>query len=156
MKLAVISLTEETYRILPLLIEKYEIQYILEKDYKLRGKNGCFQVVSMWRGMDLYRLGEIDQFLLLCIRQGIVLTSMYFPLKNGGIPDKDILYAPYHVVYAERKSETLLNDIVEFIKRKELDRLELLINDNSNLKCANCSMFAGLVDEKKCTDFEMN
>ncbi|WWR18498.1 hypothetical protein V1226_18595 [Lachnospiraceae bacterium JLR.KK009] len=82
---------------------------------------------------------------------------MYIPLRQSGVSDPDILYASYKLVYGQ---EILGSDLekdqilCEFRKRRKLDRIEIHINDHCNLSCANCSMFAGLVDGEVNADFE--
>lgn len=147
-KAALISWGAETKRILENIQTTMEFTYVIEKDYRLWGYNMEYNVdiISFDKGIQLFKNRELDFFIIPCLKKGIVLSSMYIPLIENEISDDNILYVPYNYVFEKKLLSD--NDLIRFIDRNELDRLELHINDQCNLRCANCSMFAGLVTER--------
>lgn len=150
----IISLTNETMLCMDRLDNNFHIVAIAEKDYrKWIMRTDGLSVISIDKATELFKQGKVDSFIIPAIRRGNVLHTMYSILRYRNIPDECILYINSHDVYS---GELISKDrITPFIYRNELDRLELHINDNCNLKCANCSMFAGLVHKEKNADFEL-
>lgn len=161
-KAAIVSYTQETFNVIQWVRKSkpdIEINFIMEKAYTLWNKKmeENVEIISMEHGVELYKCNRIHKMIIPCIRKGIVLSSMYFPLRNKGVLEQDLIYASYGLVYGKKTFENIIeNDqmLCEFRKRKELDRLEIHINAHCNLSCANCSMFAGLVDGEVNADFD--
>lgn len=162
-RIAVVSYTKETLRIIKRLnrrMPNIDIQYILEKDYTLWNEKPAekIEIISMEHGIRLYKTNWIHKIIIPCIKKGSVLNSMYLPLRRQEVLEQDLLYAPYGLVYegeTEIDSSEAGTMLCKFSERTELDRIEIHINDNCNLICANCSMFAGLVDSNVCADYEI-
>ena len=152
MNIAIISMTDESIGCINRISNDIRKILIIEKDYKKWNKNeNGITICSLDKALQCYRMHEINYFLIPALKRGNVFHSMYLPLHEEQIPDKAILYIPYDIVYGSGLID--LRNIHPFIERNELDRLELHIIDKCNLKCANCSMFAALVDDASSIDF---
>lgn len=151
-----VSWTTETKMCISRIEKDIDISYVIEKDYRFWGKNAEFdniEIVSIDKAIKCYLNGLFEKFLIPCIINVNVINSFYLMLKTFSVKDEDILYIPFEAVYSN--IQITIDDFVTFIDRKELDRLELHINDHCNLRCANCSMLAGLVDKDAFADFEV-
>ena len=156
MRVSIISLTNETISCIRRFSQEIVVFSVAEKDYRLWentiSKLGCI-ITSVDAAIIAYRNHQFDKFIIPCLLKGNVLSTMYVFLKSYDIPDDDILYVPYHVI---KDNNPILPDrLCKFIERRELDRLELHINDHCNLRCSNCSMLAGLVHDITNADVEL-
>lgn len=153
MNVSIISWTEETKCCIQRLSDEFRVKSVAEKYFQYFGvSDNTFRICSIDAAINAYRMNEIDKFIIPCILKGNVFNTMYLLLKKYNIVDSDILYIPYNVITGT--GEISISDLVTFIERTELDRLELHINDHCNLRCKNCSMLAGLVREETNADFE--
>ena len=152
MNIAIISMTDESIGCIKRISNDIQQILIIEKDYKnWKNNEKGITICSLDKALKSYQMHEINYFLIPALKRGNVFHSMYLPLHEEQIPDKAILYIPYDIVYGSGLID--LRNLHPFIERNELDRLELHIIDKCNLKCANCSMFAALVDDESSIDF---
>jgi len=153
MNIAIISMTDESMGCIKRLSNNIQQIVVIEKDHKKWTENGNdITICSLDKALHGYQMHEIEYFLIPALKRGNVFHSMYLPLHEEQIPDEAILYIPYDIVYGSGVID--LRNLHPFIERNELDRLELHIIDKCNLKCANCSMFAALVDDESSIDFK--
>lgn len=154
MNVCLISWTAESKMCIFRFTKDINVSFVAEKNYKFwNEKYDGIRIVSFDASVISYRKHEIDKFVIPCILHGNVLSSMYLPLKNYGIPDEDILYISSTLIINNATIDP--SDLSLFCDRSELDRLELHINDHCNLRCAGCSMLAGLVDKEVFCDYEL-
>lgn len=156
MKVSMISWTNETRSCIRRFSSDITVDSVAEKDFRVwekQSKESGYKITSIDAAVIAYQKHKIDKFVIPCLLKGNVLSTMYVMLKTYGIPDEDVLYVPYYII----KGNGIINqnELCMFIDRKELDRLELHINDHCNLRCANCSMLAGLVQEETNANLEL-
>ena len=156
MNVCIISWTSETKECIRRFSSDITTVSVAEKNFRVWGKQSNesgYTITSIDAAIIAYQKHIIDKFVIPCLLKGNVLSTMYVTLKTYEIPDEDILYVPYSII--KDNGVITQNALCMFVDRRELDRLELHINDHCNLRCANCSMLAGLVQEETNADLEL-
>lgn len=158
MKAVIVSWESEGKELYNIIRNSFEVKYVIEREHELWGEAKGYsdiQIISFAKAQKLYEYGEIDKYIIPCLKGFNVYTGIYLQLLNSGVSDDDILYAPLvfykdsSLSYEERAGKICL-----FRKRTDLDYLVLHIVEHCNLSCANCSMFCGLVSHPAFMDFE--
>ena len=153
-KYGIISFTEESKKIIDKAQNDMSIVVIAENDYETWGiEYKGIKVCSFDMLINMYKNKKIDRILIPSIKNGNVLHTMYVALLENDIKDDTIYYVSHELTYENKP--IFENDLINFIDRKELDRLEIHITDHCNLKCANCSMLSGLVKSNKNANFSI-
>lgn len=158
MKVAIISWDSEARTLYQWIRERYAVDYVIERDHTLWDTDAAApcRLISFGKAYQLYRQGEIDAFIIPCMRGINVYTGIYLPLLQYGVSEDDVLYAPLRMHREPGLTDTQrLSLICRFMDRTDLDFLVLHVTEHCNLRCANCSMFAGLVKEPATMDLEI-
>jgi len=157
MSSVIVSWDNEAKLLYRIIGETHLINYVVERDHDYWGSDKNhpeIAVVSFGKAYSLYKSKKIDKWIIPCMRGINIFTGIYLPLIKRGVREEDVLYAPLRFF-----KDTTLSDeerrklIIPFKHRTDLDFLVLHITEHCNLSCAQCSMFAGLVNEPKFMDF---
>lgn len=135
--------------------KKYTVEGIV--DYRIDNWNQhvsltgkMVNIISPAKAIDMYRESTIDAFMIPSLEED-VNNRMYRFLMANDISNCDILYAQESLFHKKEWKQGRL--ICNFIDRDELDTIEIHVTDHCNLNCKNCSMFCGLVEKPKYSDF---
>lgn len=123
-------------------------------NYYYKGERTQVQVVSVGRAFKMLKEGMADIFLLYSCYTEYDEYS-FRSLKQFGVKEKQIWFVPYEFIFGIMQiNPYTINEITPFMKRYELETIELHAAEHCNLNCKFCSMFCGLVSEPGFPDYE--
>ena len=160
MKVAILSCSENAkklYHVLYKFSDRIEIVCVIEqeadkwgilKDWSTEQPPIC---ISVGRAIKMYRMKQIDFFLMPSLSEP-VNRGMFSLLMDLQVQSDNILYAPMKLILHKGDLKHPEQWLTTFQERMELETVEFHVADHCNLNCRHCSMFSGLVKNKKFPD----
>ncbi len=122
--------------------------------YYYKGKPTGIKVVSVGRAIEMVHEGIADIILVYSCTTEYDAYS-FQNLIQFGVDENKIWFVPYKFVFfGEQIDQHTINEITPYMKRRELETIELHAAEHCNLNCKFCSMFCGLVKEPAFPDYE--
>ena len=156
MKITLLSWNERSKYLAELLrgSSVYEIVNVLEINASVWGQRlsqaeGAPLVMSVGRGMDLYRQGFSEAFLMPSLNENTNISYLSLLQAYGILQDK-LYYAPAGIFTRGEQADR----ICRYQDNRELEALEIHIADSCNLHCRNCTMMADLAPRPGFADYE--
>lgn len=110
-------------------------------------------IVSPGSLIERYKAGKIDCAIMPSLSEGVNLSAVDL-LLSYGIPIEFLKYAPIEVFEDESLSDfERIERICSYVSHSELEAMEIHVTDHCNMKCKNCTMFAGLVEGEVYADY---
>lgn len=110
-------------------------------------------IVSPGTILELYKAGKIDCAIMPSLSEGVNISAVDL-LLSYGIPIDFLKYAPIEVFEDKYLSDSeRIDRICSYASHSELEAMEIHVTDHCNMKCKNCTMFAGLVEGEVYADF---
>lgn len=161
MNIAIITWNERSMALYKLLQSNasfdFSVVCIIENDYTLWGNTvneSNVEIVSPGHMFELYKDKKIDMMIVPSLSEG---TNLYIAdmVCSYGIPLEKLLYAPVDIFENDALSDKeKLQLLVPYEDHRELEAMEIHVTDHCNMKCKNCTMFAGLVDGEVFANYE--
>lgn len=145
MRICIVSHGDEFIKLYRTLKDVYDIRYVLERDCESWGMTEeGIACISFGRAYQLYKSGEIEAFLIPCMRGINIKIGIFDRLTRNGVSADNILYAPLRFFRDKDISEDERKGLICLFKdRSEIDFLAMHIADGCNLGCAYCSVLSG-------------
>ncbi|WP_415930257.1 radical SAM protein [Zhenpiania hominis] len=157
-RIAIFFYNEKVKRLVELLRNTYEVEYIAEDNHFLWGKKpNQLTVVSIAKVFQLYINKKIDKVVIPWKNSMIQGQNLYCYLLKYGFEESDVLYAPYRSIFDKNLSDKDRINLINIYNMKdELECLDIIISNSCDIKCKNCSLFTGLAGDNNFADFEIS
>lgn len=112
------------------------------------------EIVSSSRMFELYKNKKIDIMIVPSLSEGInpFIADIFC---SYGIPLEKLLYAPIDMFENDALSNAeRVQLLVPYEDHRELEAMEIHVTDHCNMKCKNCTIFAGLVEGEVFVNYE--
>lgn len=146
-KLIIVNVSERSELLLNVTIPDYVICTVMDEEFRHWNQNRTIPVYSYEKGIQLYKDGVVDGFLVLSSSKPYLNRKIVTRLSLKGVSIEDIYYV-------EEKFFTTRNNIsiCSFMDRRDLDYIECQIVDFCNLNCLSCLHYSPLVKKREFPD----